>query len=42
MIAGLMLKLDGAWKIEGLVGVAIRVLCVPSMGAVQMGFKSPV
>ena len=27
---------------EGLVGVAMHVLCVPSMGTVQMGFKSPV
>jgi len=26
LIAGLMLKLDGAWKTGGLVGVAIRAL----------------
>jgi hypothetical protein len=30
------------WITEGLVGVAMHVLCVPSMGTVLMGFKSPV
>jgi hypothetical protein len=32
----------GASETEGLVGVAMHVLCVPSMGTVLKGFKSPV